>query len=238
MCHVDERRTLRVERMGRIGYGPMLALQEERHADVSQRRADDTLFLLEHDPVVTLGRNSGAANLLVSPRLLEARGVELFETGRGGDATYHGPGQIVGYPILLLQEGERDIKRFVAMLEEIMIRTSRDFGVEAGRLEGMRGIWVGNAKVGAVGVRVSRWTTMHGFALNVQSELDGFRLIVPCGLHGKDVTSLEQQTGRRLSLMEIEDRLALHASVVLGRRLVEAPRTAEHHEPAPVEARP
>jgi lipoate-protein ligase B len=186
---------------------------------------------------VTLGRNSGAANLLVSPRLLEARGVELFETGRGGDVTYHGPGQIVGYPILLLQEGERDIKRFVAMLEEIMIRTSRDFGVEAGRLDGMRGIWVGNSKVGAVGVRVSRWTTMHGFALNVHSELDGFRLIVPCGLHGKGVTSLEQQTGRQLSLLEVEDRLVSHASAVLGRRLVETPRGPRHREPVAVEAR-
>lgn len=220
MCHTAQRRTLRVESVGRVGYGPMLALQNARHADVCDGRADDTLFLLEHEPVVTLGRNSGAASLLVSPHLLEARGVELFETGRGGDATYHGPGQVVGYPIVFLEHGERDIKRFVAMLEELMIRTAHDFGVEAGRVEGMRGIWVSDDKLGAVGVRVSRWTTMHGFALNVQNALDGFRLIVPCGLHGKGVTSLEQQAGRTISVAEVEEKIAFHAGDVLGRTVV------------------
>jgi lipoyl(octanoyl) transferase len=214
---------LRIERMGRIGYGPMLALQESRHADVCDGRIDDTLFLLEHEPVVTLGRNSGAANLLVSLHLLEARGVELFETGRGGDVTYHGPGQIVGYPIVHLRGPERDIQKFVTVLEEAMIRAANDFDVEAGRVEGMRGVWVGADKLGAVGVRVSRWTTMHGFALNVHDELDGFRLIVPCGLQGKGVTSIEQITGKRLALERVEARLAHHAASLLGRRAVEAP---------------
>lgn len=223
MCITEQQRTLRVERMGRVAYGPMLALQEGRHAEVCAGSRDDTLFLLEHEPVVTLGRNSGAGNLLVSRELLAARGVELFETGRGGDVTYHGPGQIVGYPIVHLQEGERDIKRFVGFLEEIMIRTARDFEVDAGRVDGLRGIWVGNDKIGAVGVRIARWTTLHGFAFNVSGALDGFSLIVPCGLHGKGITSLEKLARRRIDLHQINDRLAYHAATVLDRCAIECP---------------
>ncbi|MEE8410690.1 MAG: lipoyl(octanoyl) transferase LipB [Myxococcota bacterium] len=227
----DHQRTLRVERMGRVGYGPMLALQEERHAEVCDGTRDDTLFLLEHEPVVTLGRNSGAGNILVSREQLSARGVELFETGRGGDVTYHGPGQIVGYPIVRLRDSERDIKRFVGLLEEIVIRTAHDFDVDAARVDGLRGIWVGDDKIGAVGVRIARWTTMHGFAFNVNDAdldldlalFDGFSLIVPCGLHGKGVTSLESQTGCPIELGTVNDRLAHHAASVFARRGIECP---------------
>ncbi len=225
---------LRVERMGRIAYGPMLALQEERHAAVADGPGPETLFLLEHEPVVTLGRNSGAEHVLVAPAELRRQGIELYETGRGGDVTYHGPGQIVGYPILALGEGEQDVKAYVWKLEELVIRTVADFGVKAGRVEGLRGIWVGNDKIGAIGVRIARWATMHGVALNVASALDGFRLIVPCGLHGRGVTSIAQVTGRAPSLREVEDRIIVHAGDVLGREVALAPPS---RVPAPA-ARP
>jgi lipoyl(octanoyl) transferase len=216
-------KSLRIERMGRVPYGPMLALQEGRHAAVADGQADDTLFLLEHEPVITLGKNAGAEHVLVSRDDLAARGVELFAASRGGDVTYHGPGQLVGYPVMALGAGEQDIKGFVWKLEELVIRVLSDFGVRAGRVEGLRGIWVGNDKVGAIGVRVARWTTMHGFALNVAAGLDGFHLIVPCGLHGRGVSSIARLTGRAPSLREVEDRIVAHAGAVLGRELEEAP---------------
>jgi lipoyl(octanoyl) transferase len=214
---------LRVERMGRVPYGPMLALQEERHRSVADGLAPDTLFLLEHEAVVTLGKNAGAEHVLVPQAQLAARGVELFATGRGGDVTYHGPGQLVGYPVIALGEGERDIRAYVERLEEIVIRTVADFGIQAQRLAGLRGIWVGNEKIGAIGVRIARWTTLHGFALNVAEDLSGFGLIVPCGLHGRGVTSIARQRGRTPSLREVEDRIIVHAGVVLGRRPYAAP---------------
>jgi lipoate-protein ligase B len=210
-------KNLRVERMGRAPYGPMLALQEARHQAVADGVGPETLFLLEHEPVVTLGKNAGAEHVLVPQAALAARGIELFTTGRGGDVTYHGPGQIVGYPILSLGEGEQDIKGYVWKLEELLIRTVADFGVTAARVEGLRGIWVGNDKIGAIGVRIARWTTLHGFALNVTTDLDGFALIVPCGIRGRGVTSLARLCSPVPSLREVENRIIVHASAVLGR---------------------
>ena len=221
MCHPDERRTLRVEHMGRVAYGPMLALQEQRHEQVVAGTSDDTLFLLEHEPVITLGRSSGADHVLVAPEALRARGVELFHTGRGGDVTYHGPGQVVGYPVILLMEPERDIKRYVTCLEEIMIRSCADFGVAATRVEGLRGIWVGNNKIGAVGVRIAAWATLHGFALNVAPEVPGFELIVPCGIRGRGVTSLGHECGHEPTFADVVARLSFHAAVVLDRRTID-----------------
>jgi lipoyl(octanoyl) transferase len=227
MCLTGFDRSLRVERMGRVPYGPMLALQEARHAAVAAGDFDDTLFLLEHEAVITLGKNSGAGHVTAAPSLLANRGIEVFATGRGGDVTYHGPGQIVGYPIVQLQEDERDIKRFVAQLEEVMIRAVHDFGVEARRVEGLRGIWVGDEKIGAVGVRLANWTTMHGFALNVATRLEDFSLIVPCGLHGRGVTSLQKLLGERApELAAVEERLAFHAGYVMMRRTYDAAATA------------
>ncbi len=217
---------MRVERMGRVGYGPMLALQMLRHREVLAGESDDTLFLLEHAPVITLGRNSGEDHIVASRERLLASGIEVFSTGRGGDVTYHGPGQIVGYPIVRLGEGEQDVRGFVSKLEEIMIRTAQDFGVEAQRVDGLRGVWAGDAKVGAVGVRISRWTTMHGFALNVATGIDGFSLIVPCGLHGKRVTSLSELTGQRIEVGAVEERLTHHAANVLARRVEMAAATS------------
>jgi lipoyl(octanoyl) transferase len=218
MCDTVPRRSLRLERMGRVAYGPMLALQERRHAELVAGASDDTLFLLEHEPVITLGKNSGANHVLASPEALQARGVELFESSRGGDVTFHGPGQLVGYPVIMLQESERDIKRYVSALEELMIRTAGDFGVAASRVDGLRGIWVGNNKLGAVGVRIANWATLHGFALNVARDVPGFELIVPCGIRGRGVTSLSRECRRELPLDEVLARVSHHAAIVLDRQ--------------------
>lgn len=219
-------RSLRVERMGRAPYGRMLALQQHRHAEVDAGAVDDTLFLLEHDPVVTLGRNTRAGHILASQANLQARGVAVHETGRGGDVTFHGPGQVVGYPIVSLQPPERDIKGYVWCLEEILIRTAADFGVTAERIEGLRGIWVGREKIAAIGVRIARWTTMHGFALNVDVDLAAFRLIVPCGLHDMGVTSLGRLLGEPPPIEQVEERLIAHSETVLQRTAYRATASA------------
>ncbi len=211
--------------MGTVAYGPMHQLQKLRHEAVKSGEHDDTLFLLEHLPVVTAGKNTGRGHVLVSEEELVQRGVEIHDSGRGGDVTYHAPGQIVGYPIVNLREGEKDIRKYVCNLEEVLIRTAKDYGITATRVDGMRGIWVGNDKLAAVGVRISRWTTMHGFALNVTTDLSGFELIVPCGLQGRGVTSLEKLLGQAPSRVDVENRLAHHCSEVLGRTLEEFPAT-------------
>jgi lipoyl(octanoyl) transferase len=213
---------LQVERMGRIGYTAMLALQEARHAAVLADTEPDTLFLLEHDPVVTLGKNSGldgADNLRRTPQELQQLGIEVHRSSRGGDVTYHGPGQIVGYPIYKMRDGEKDIRRYIWKLEEVLIRTCAEYGITATRVEELRGVWVGNDKIAAIGVRVARWTTMHGFALNVSTDLTAFDYIVPCGIHDRGVTSLERLLGRKVPLAEVEDHLARHLARVLERQL-------------------
>jgi lipoyl(octanoyl) transferase len=177
----------------------------------------DTLLLLEHDPVFTLGRNARAENVLVSPEALRARGFGVFETGRGGDVTYHGPGQVVGYPILQLEPGRQDVHRYVRDLEEVMIRACADEGVAATRVPGRTGAWVGDEKVGAIGVRIARWVTSHGFALNAGNDLSPFALIVPCGIADRGVTSLERLLGRPVPLEPLMDRLARHLADVFGR---------------------
>lgn len=211
------KRTLRIERLGRVPYGPTHLLQQQRHREVVEGKSDDTLFLLEHFPVVTTGKNTGEGNVLASAQRLEERGVELYSAGRGGDVTYHAPGQIVGYPIIKLQEGEKDVRKYVWNLEEILIRCAADFGVLAERVDGLRGIWVGNDKLAAIGVRLSRWTTMHGFAINICTDLRGFELIVPCGIEGRGVTSFEKLCVKTPSLEEVEQRLIFHSTSVLQR---------------------
>lgn len=180
----------------------------------------DQLLLLEHPPVITLGRGGDARNLLASPDVLARQGVRFYETTRGGDITYHGPGQVVGYPILHLGEGNRDVRRYVTKLEEVLIRTVADYGITATRVEGKRGIWVGNDKIAAIGVRIARWVTSHGFALNVSTDLSHFRLITPCGLHGTGVTSIERETGRAVPLDEVRATVARHFAAVFERDLV------------------
>jgi len=166
----------------------------------------DQLLLLEHPAVITLGRGGDNANLLASPETLRAQHVRFYETTRGGDITYHGPGQIVGYPILHLGEGNRDVRKYVTKLEEVLIRTVAEFGITAARAEGKRGIWAGDNKIAAIGVRIARWVTSHGFALNVNTNLDHFRLITPCGIRGCGVTSIANELEHRLQpVPSIED---------------------------------
>ncbi|MGF1511294.1 MAG: lipoyl(octanoyl) transferase LipB [Myxococcota bacterium] len=195
---------LEVIRLGRIGYRPCMEMMERRVADRARDGVPDCLFLLEHDPVLTLGRRAKVENVLATPDRLAAQGIELVESGRGGDVTYHGPGQIVGYPVMDLRPDRKDVRRYVADLEEVMIRVCARHGVEAGRVEGHTGTWVdAERKVGAIGVRISRWITSHGFALNVSTGLDPFSLIVPCGIRGKAVTSLTEETGTPLSVEQV-----------------------------------
>jgi lipoyl(octanoyl) transferase len=209
-------RPLVVRRLGRISYARGLELQEALVAERQAGRALDHLLLLEHDPVFTLGRNARQENVLFPAEALRERGFDVFETGRGGDVTYHGPGQVVGYPIIDLSPDRRDVHRYVRDLEEVMMRTCADYGVEAGRVEGLTGAWVGRDKIGAIGVRIARWVTSHGFAFNVATDLSAFDLIVPCGIRGRGVTSLERLLGRPVPIDEVMDRLTRHFAAVFG----------------------
>jgi len=210
---------LDVRRLGVVPYGEALAMQR---ALVEERRAGripDVLLLLQHPPVITLGvrGDGGRSNIVASRERLAELGIEVCETGRGGDVTYHGPGQIVGYPVLDLRPDRCDVHRYVRDLEEVMIRVCADYGVSAGRIKGLTGTWVGGEKIGAIGVRISRWITSHGFAFNVHTTLEHFRLIVPCGISDHGVTSLEQAASRRVSLEEAEDRVVDHVAAVFER---------------------
>jgi lipoyl(octanoyl) transferase len=201
----NRQRPLHVHRLGRIGYADALALQEALLEARSAQRIPDTLLLLEHEPVITLGRGAKQQNVLASRELLAQQGVALFETGRGGDVTYHGPGQLVGYPILDLNPDRRDVRRYVGNLEEVMIRIAGEYGLHGSRIAGLNGAWIGDRKLGAVGVRIRRWVTMHGFALNVTTQLNAFDLIVPCGIIGKAVTSLAAELSREPEMRDVED---------------------------------
>jgi lipoyl(octanoyl) transferase len=215
--------TLAVRRLGRLRYAEGLELQARLVEDRVTGRIPDTLLLLEHEPVFTLGRNARRENVLFPADALRAQGFEVFETGRGGDVTYHGPGQVVGYPIIDLKPDRQDVHRYVRDLEEVMIRTCADFGVDAARIKGCTGCWVGDAKIGAIGVRLSRWVTSHGFAFNVNVDLKPFEMIVPCGIREKGVTSLERLLGRELELELVSDRLARAMLTVFSRELAAAP---------------
>lgn len=195
------------------------ALVEERRAG----RVPDLLLLLEHPHVITLGVKADAArsHLIATPELLAARHVELHESGRGGDITYHGPGQLVGYPILNLHPDRCDVHKYVRDLEDVMLRTCRDFGVEASRMTGLSGAWVGAEKIGAIGVRISRWITSHGFAFNVTTDLDFFKLIVPCGIAAGGVTTLSRAAGRGVSMDDAQSSIVRNFAAVFDRNVVE-----------------
>lgn len=203
---------LEVRRLGTVGYQAALELQSQLVEARKQGRIPDQLLLLEHPPVITLGARNhrDRTNVLETAESLARKGVGLFETGRGGDVTYHGPGQLVGYPIVELPAERRDVHRYVRDLEEVLIRTASDYGIAAERVKGLTGVWVGREKVAAIGVRIARWITSHGFALNVSTDLEDFALIVPCGIRDRGVTSLERLLGRTVELQEVEDRLTVH----------------------------
>jgi lipoyl(octanoyl) transferase len=210
---------LEVRRLGTIGYQDGLALQQTLVEQRKRGEIGDQLLLLEHPHVITLGvkTRNDLSHVLESPQSLAAQGVELYESGRGGDVTYHGPGQLVGYPILELAGERRDVHRYVRDLEEVLIRAVSGFGIAARRITGLTGIWVGEegkeAKLAAIGVRISRWVTSHGFALNVTTDLSRFGLIVPCGITDKGVTSMEKLLGHGVAMAEVEDAViaAFHA---------------------------
>jgi lipoyl(octanoyl) transferase len=207
-----------VKRLGLVDYQAALDLQKDLVEQRKQGLIPDQLLLLEHPHVITLGaRNHNArSNVLETPESLARQGVALFETGRGGDVTYHGPGQLVGYPILELPKDRRDVHRYVRDLEEVLIQAVSDFGVTAGRIRGLTGIWVGDEKLAAIGVRISRWVTSHGFALNVSTDLSRFGLIVPCGITGKGVTSLERVLGRQIPMDEVATAVAGRFEAAFG----------------------
>lgn len=215
-------RRLEVRRLGVVPYGEALAMQralvEERRAD----RVPDLLLLLEHPPVLTIGvrGDGGRSNIVATGERLADLGIEIHETGRGGDVTYHGPGQVVGYPILDLRPDRCDVHRYVRDVEDVMIRVCADYGLTAGRIAGLTGAWIGHEKIGAIGVRISRWITSHGFAFNVSTNLDHFKLIVPCGISDRGVTSIQKATGRQVPLAEVEDRLATHFCQVFERQQI------------------
>ncbi len=202
--------------LGRVGYGEALAMQERL---VAARRdgGPDTLLLLEHPPVVTFGRRSDPDHLLLDERQLRRRGIELYETGRGGDVTFHGPGQLVGYPIIQLPPDRRDAHRYLRDLEQALIDTVGSYGVSATRLPGLTGVWVGREKLAAIGVRLSTgWITSHGFALNVSVDLEGFESIVPCGIADRGVTSLARLLGVVPEVREVAARTAQHLTAIMS----------------------
>jgi lipoyl(octanoyl) transferase len=225
------RRRIDARWLGRIAYGDALALQERLLVERIEQRRGDTLLLLEHPPVITLGRGAKQANVLATPEVRAALGVDFFETGRGGDVTYHAPGQLVAYPIFDLKPDRCDVRRYVRDLATVMIRLAADFGIRAGVVEGdpkMIGVWVdpaskhewteppslGIRKIGAIGVRISRWVTMHGLAFNATTDLSGFELIVPCGIQKHGVTSLAALGIEPPPLRELAARAAGHFSAV------------------------
>ncbi len=209
---------LEIRRLGVMPYGEALTLQKKLVADRQSGTVPDLLLLLEHPHVVTIGVGARRSlkNLLVSESVLRESGVELHQAPRGGDVTYHGPGQLVGYPILDLRPDRCDVHRYVRDLEEVLIRTAGAFGVQARRDSGLTGIWVGNDKLAAIGVRVSRWVTSHGFALNISTDLGYFDLIRPCGIEGRGVTSLSKLTGVPVQSGEVTTVLVEAFETVFG----------------------
>ena len=219
-------RPLQVRRLGLVPYADGLELQrrlvEERKAD----RIPDTLLLLQHPHVLTIGvKKDGRQHILASPDRLTSLGVDVFETGRGGDVTYHGPGQLVGYPIVNLDPDRRDVHKYVRDLEEVMIRVCADYGLEAGRVKGLSGAWIADEKIGAIGVRISRWITSHGFAFNATTDVDFFKLIVPCGIADRGVTSLAAKLGRAVDMPELERRFVARFAEVFARAVTPTPTT-------------
>lgn len=211
---MEEKRKLVIKRLGRVEYGAALKAQKVTELAVKEGQQPDTLLLLEHPHTLTVGRRGDSAGILMSQELLAARGVTVFETNRGGKITYHGLGQIVGYPVINLSPDREDVHKYVRDLEEVLIRTLRDFEIPAFRLEGLTGVHTARGKVAAIGVHIARWITTHGFALNVNTDLSFFNLIIACD--GEQVTSMEDLLGREVDMDEVEDRIIIHFAEVFA----------------------
>src|SRR5437660_6027725 len=205
-------RTLRVHLLGRMEYGAALAIQKETERAVQEGRQPDTLLLLEHPHTFTLGRGATRARVLATQDALDERGITIFETNRGGKVTYHGLGQVVGYPVINLSPEREDVHRYVRDIEETIMRALADFRIETFRIRGLTGVHTERGKVAAIGVHIARWVTTHGFALNVNTDLSYFNLIVAC--EGEPVTSMKEILGRELPLAEVEDRIVARFAVV------------------------
>jgi lipoyl(octanoyl) transferase len=207
-----------------VPYADALSLQRALVEDRRAGRTGDVLLLVEHPHVLTLGvrGDGGRSHILITGEALAARGIDVFETGRGGDVTYHGPGQVVGYPIMDLRPDRQDVHRYVRDLEEVLIRTAADYGVPACRVKGLTGVWVGQEKLAAIGVRIARWVTSHGFAFNATTDLDYFSLIVPCGIADRGVTSLDRLLGRAVDRREVEDRIVSRFCEVFERTALQS----------------
>lgn len=220
----ETRRPLHWEILGRVPYAEALALQLGARAALKSGEGPERLLLLEHPHVYTLGRNASGADVLAGPEWLAAKGVEVVECDRGGQVTYHGPGQLVGYPVLNLSPDRRDIRRYVRDLQEVLIRTLGGYGIAAQPGEGQEniGVWVGEEKIASIGVHLSRWITTHGFALNVATDLSYFAGIIPCGLHQVRMTSIERLTGRAPSVEDVAATVARHFGEIFGREPVAA----------------
>jgi lipoyl(octanoyl) transferase len=203
---------------GLVAYATSIVLQESYAKNIIDGTGPEALILLEHPHVITLGRGFHKENLLMSAELLAERGIAVEETGRGGDVTYHGPGQVVGYPILNISN-KPDLHLYLRNLEELMIRTVGDFGIQADRKSGMTGIWVKDEKIGAIGVRVVRWVTSHGFALNVNTDLKYFDYIVPCGIKQFGVTSLQKLLGHEVPIEDVHESLIKNFGLIFNRRI-------------------
>src|SRR5262245_28782321 len=211
--------------LGRIPYGEAVDLQLAVRDGVRQGTGPERLLLLEHPHVYTLGRNASAADVLAGTEWLRARGIEVAECDRGGQVTYHGPGQLVGYPIVNLSPDRRDIRRYVRDVQEVLIRALGDYDVEArpGEEQAFIGVWAGRSKIASIGIHLSRWITTHGFALNVATDLSYFGGIIPCGLHQVEMTSIERLAGTAPALSEVAAVCARHFGAVFGRELVDDP---------------
>lgn len=207
-------RLLEVRRLGLLDYGKGLELQKELETRVIEERLTDYLLLLEHPHTYTLGRRAKTDGVLATKELLESMGVTVFEINRGGKVTYHGIGQIVGYPIISLSPDREDVHKYVRDLEEVLIRTLGDFGIEAFRIEGLTGVHTPEGKVAAIGVHIKRWVTTHGFALNVNTDLSYYDWIISC--EGEPVISMEKLLGREIALAEVEDSIVRNFSEVFG----------------------
>jgi lipoyl(octanoyl) transferase len=215
----DSLRICEARWLGQVGYSDGLALQEQAVERLRSEEGDEQLLLLEHPHVFTLGRGADGAHILAGKEQLQSQSIEVHETGRGGDVTYHGPGQLVGYPIISLKPDRCDVHRYVRDIEEVLIRTIADFGVTGKRITGLTGVWVGNEKIAAIGVRIARWITSHGFALNVSTDLNYFRMIVPCGITDKGVTSLSKLVDRQIDMLEVAESASKHFGEVFARTM-------------------
>jgi lipoyl(octanoyl) transferase len=212
ICHISW--------LGKIDYQSAYDVQKRIMAEKLDGHSEDSLMLLEHPPTITIGKSGKVKNLLVPREMLAAMGVSLFFTDRGGDITFHGPGQLVAYPIIDLKRRNKDIHRYISDLQEVMIETLADYGISARRDEKYVGVWVGDEKIGAIGVAIHRWVTMHGLALNINTDMTYFSLIEPCGIHDRGVTSMEKLLNHTVLISAVAESLAYHFAKVFSARIV------------------